>query len=191
MKKLKNIYNVSANIVHKVEKSLLVFFLSLMITLSFLQIILRFLSASIEWFDIVVKYSVLWLGMIAASIATYEHKHIKIDLIGRFAKGRLKSVVLLITNLFASTVSGILCYASTIYIIYFEITSTDPAPFLNIPRWVLLLIIPISFGTISIRFLLRSVQKIYNIIKKIEEPEEETIDLDMIENNNKKVTKKV
>lgn len=185
MDKLKKTFNNFVKTFHNLEKASLIFFLSLMIIVSFLQIILRTFFKAVEWFDPLVRYSVLWTGMIAASIATYQHKHIKIDIIGKFAKGKLKSIVLFTTNLFASVVSALLCYASAAYIINFEMTSTDPAPFLSIPRWVLLLVMPICFGTISLRFLFRVGQKIYNIIKNIEEHEDETseFDADDVESN--------
>ncbi|MCK4797110.1 MAG: TRAP transporter small permease subunit [Spirochaetes bacterium] len=169
------------NILHKVEEYILVFFLSLMIIISFLQIILKIFFKAIVWFDPMIKYTVLWIGMIAAGMATFENKHIKIDIIGRFAKGRLKSFVLAVTNLFASIVSIVLSYASIIYIIKIEIPATDPPPFLNISKWVLLLILPIGFAIIGIRFFFRLCKKIYNFIKNKEDEEDIEFSVDLEE----------
>ena len=171
MDKKENPVNKFINVFHKIEEMALVFFLSLMIVLTFSQIILRTFFRAVEWFDSIVKYSVLWVGMIAAGIATFRNKHIKIDIIGRFSKGRVKSVILVLTNLFASIVSIILAYASLIYIIQIEMSSTDPSPFLNIPKWCLFTILPIGFGLMGIRFFIRVVKKSVNFIKNKEEEE--------------------
>lgn len=170
---LKNIYKKIIDTIHIIEDSILVFFLSLIIVITFLQIILRTFFKSVEWFDQLVRYSVLWIGLIAAGIATYKDKHIKIDIIGRFAKGRLKSLVYLVTNLFASFISIILSFSSYIYLVKIEMTSNDPAPFLNIPRWILLIIIPLGFGFIGFRFLLKAGVNLYNLIKNTAEIKEE------------------
>ena len=170
---IKELYKKIINVIHFIEDSILVFFLSLIIIITLLQILLRTFFRSVEWFDQLVRYSVLWIGVIAAGIATYKNKHIKIDIIGRFAKGRFKSLTYLVTNLFASLVSIILSYSSYIYLIKIEMTSTDPAPFLNISRWILLIIIPIGFGFIGFRFLLKSGKNLYDFIKNTEKVEEE------------------
>ena len=165
LKKIKDVF-------HKTEGYILVFFLSLMIIISFLQIILRTFFRAVEWFDPLVRYAVLWTGMIAAGMATLKNKHIKIDIIGRFAKGRQKSFVLAITNLFAGIVCFVLSYASIIYVIKIEMPAADPSPFLNISRWVLLLILPFGFGLMGMRFLFRASKKVYNFIKNIEDEED-------------------
>ncbi|MBN2544352.1 MAG: TRAP transporter small permease subunit [Spirochaetes bacterium] len=164
MKKFLNILKKLINIFNKIEEIILVIIFSIMIIFSFLQIFFRTV-----WFDSVIKYSVLWTGFIAASIAALDRKHIKIDLIGRLAKGRFKSLVLLITNFFASSACIFLSYASVNYILKIEKLSTDPPPFLNIPRWILLIIIPFGFAVIGLRFLFRSVKKLYNLIKNEED----------------------
>lgn len=171
--KIREIYKKTINIIHIIEDSILVFFLSLIIVITLLQIILRTFFRSVEWFDQLVRYSVLWIGLIAAGIATYKNKHIKIDIIGRFAKGRLKSLTYLLTNLFASIVCIILSYSSYIYLIKIQMPSSDPAPFLNISKWILLIIIPIGFGLIGFRFLLKSGMNLYNFIRNTDDVKEE------------------
>lgn len=152
-------------IFHYIENYSIVFLLSLLIIVSFLQIVLRlFTKWSFEWFSSLQKYTVLWIGMIAAGIATHEQKHIKIDIIGRYAKGRLKSAILAFLSLFACIVCIVLSVVSMQYILLIEKPSSDPAPFLDIPRWVLLLILPAGFALIGIRFLLRAGRKVYNFV---------------------------
>lgn len=140
-------------IFRKLEEYLLVFFVAIMVIVAFAQLALKvFFGSGVEWFSPLLKYSVLWTGMIAAGIATYENKHIKIDIVGKFARGKLKKFVNILTALFAGSVSLLLAIISWIYIVKIEYTATDTPPILNIPRWVLLLIMPAGFGLMSIRF---------------------------------------
>ena len=71
--------------IEKAETVLLVVILSVMILLSFLQVLLRnFFEQGILWGDILIRNLVLWVGFIGASLATRENKHINIDLFTRF-----------------------------------------------------------------------------------------------------------
>jgi|WetSurMetagenome_2_1015567.scaffolds.fasta_scaffold280072_1 TRAP-type C4-dicarboxylate transport system permease small subunit len=161
------------------ETGSLVFFLSAIFLLAVLQIFLKKVPGT-EFINSIIKYSVLWAAMISACIATYEGKHIKIDIIGRFAKGRLKQIVLAITGIFAAVSCLVLFFAFVLYIIRIEIPSSDPAPFFNIPRWILILILPYSFLLISIRFSIQSVKSLINFITNNipEEHEELPIGMD-------------
>jgi TRAP-type C4-dicarboxylate transport system permease small subunit len=146
------------------EKWLLVVFLGLIIFISSLQIILRNFDTAIEWFDSFLKYCVLWAGMIAAGIATYEDRHIKIDIIGRFTKGKAKEMIQIVTNFFAGVVCVVLFIGFLVYIITIEYPSTDLPPFLNVKRWMLLLICPFSFFLMSVRFFTLTAFKIKSSI---------------------------
>ncbi|HOJ64565.1 MAG TPA: TRAP transporter small permease [Spirochaetota bacterium] len=165
------------NIITKIEEIILILLLCLIIFISFSQLILSFFDSFLKsgflvkfvWFDSLLKYSVLWIAMVAASIATSENKHINIDLIGKLTKGRFKSFVKIINNFFAGIITTILTVISIIYIIKIEYTSNDPAPFLNIRRWILLIPIPVGFLLMSFKFILKGIKYIYNFIHKIEE----------------------
>ena len=177
---LKSVFKFIMNILHKIEEYSLVFFLTVMIVFSFLQIILRIFKSSVVWFDSIVNYSVLWVGLIAAGIATTEYKQIKIDLIGKFAKGRFKSFILLIINIVSCTVTLFISYTAIRYIIKIQIPSSDPSPFLNIPVWILILIIPIGFGLIGIKFFVRLIKTIINLIRKNEDYDDSVIKVESI-----------
>ncbi|NVM57446.1 MAG: TRAP transporter small permease subunit, partial [Desulfobacterales bacterium] len=68
----------------RLEDTFLVSLLSFMIGLAFLQIVLRdFFSTGLLWADPLLKNLVIWVGLVGASIATREDKHITIDVIPR------------------------------------------------------------------------------------------------------------
>ena len=60
----------------RIEKFFVAGMLGVMILLAFLQIVLRnVFSSGISWGDPLVRYLVLWVGFIGASLATKESKH--------------------------------------------------------------------------------------------------------------------
>ena len=172
-KMIKKIYDSITKYFRLIETASLVFFLFLIFLIAVLQIFLKKVPGT-EFLNSMIKYCVLWAGMISACIATYEGKHIKIDIIGRFAKGRLKQLVLTVTNLFSSIVCIVIAVTFVFYIVKIEVPSTQPAPFLNIPRWLLLVIMPYSFAVISLRFAVHAGKRLANFIKnKIPDENEE------------------
>lgn len=143
----------------RVEGWLLVFFVLVMIVLSFSQVVLRnFFSTGFTWVDIGLRNMVLWVGFIGASLATRQDRHITIDALTRFLSPRGKAVAGVLTSTFALGVSGVFIWASLRFVAV-EYQAQGIA-FLNVPFWVLQLIIPGGFFFIGVRFLIKLIEDI-------------------------------
>ena len=71
---------------HRAEDALLVLLLSAMIVLAATQIMLRnFFDSGFVWIDPLLRVLVLWLGLIGATVATRNNRHIRIDLLSGFS----------------------------------------------------------------------------------------------------------
>src|SRR5512139_1600564 len=82
----------------KVEQILIVTFLSFMIFVAFFQIVLRnAFSTGLDWGDSFLRYLVLWIGFLGATLATKEEKHINIDIVSRWLPSLGRNIVMLIT----------------------------------------------------------------------------------------------
>jgi len=142
-------------VIGRVEKILLVTFLGFMITIAFLQILLRnFFFTGLNWGDALVRNLVLWVGFIGATLATKEEKHINIDMVSRWLPSLGKNVVALITHVFAFLVCCGLAYAAVKFIKN-ELQMGNKT-FLDIPAWVPEMILPLTFILMAFRFGLRS-----------------------------------
>lgn len=150
MKKF-NVFEKIGEIYQAIEVAILVIVFIILVLFSLLQIFFR-----IEWFDSVIKYTVLWLGLLGASLAVFEDKHIKIDILGRITKGKIKIVIFTLIDLFAAFVSILLAIGSIDYLLKVEIPSNEKAVFFNITKWQLLIILPVGFGVIGIKFLIKA-----------------------------------
>ena len=136
------------------ETALLVFLLSIMILLDFTQVILRnFFSSGIIWADTFLRQMVLWVAFFGASLAVQERKHINIDVLTRFMPERGKRVSRLATDFFAALVCFAFFKASITFVTSEMVQRTTI--FLDIPTWYLQLIIPVGYGMLCFRFLVK------------------------------------
>jgi len=140
---------------NKVEGALLVTLLSVMVALSFLQVVLRnVLGEGILWADVLLRHLVLWIAFLGASLAVSHQRHISIDALTRLMPTRWKLVVRAATNLFAAALCFVLFDASRLFLEY-EIED-GRILFLDIPEWYSQLIIPLGFALLTAHFLVRT-----------------------------------
>jgi TRAP-type C4-dicarboxylate transport system permease small subunit len=138
----------------RIEKLTVTVMLSVMILLAFLQIILRnVFSSGISWGDPLVRYLVLWVGFIGASLATKEGKHITIEVFAKRLSGRGNQYLKAISNLISTLVCGLLVFAGWTFV--GNEAQMGGTTFLQIPLWIPQIIIPVTFACMTLRFFLR------------------------------------
>ena len=135
----------------KIEELLLSLFLGAMILLDCYQIGLRwFTSGGLVWIDPLLRYLVLWSGLLGAVLATARNNHIALDAIGYLLPKRVKQWMKLIIHLFCVVVSVFLFRATLIFIKNeFEFGSND---LFGLQTGVWYLVFPIAFGLILSHF---------------------------------------
>ena len=139
----------------KFEYGLIVCLLSLMIILSFGQMVSRNLfHQALVWGDILLRQLVLWTGFLGASLAVRLNKHISIDVLSNFLPASSKNKVFTFTRIVTAIISGFLAWAAWSFV-QFE-KESESTLFLDLPVWVFQLILPYSFLIIAFRFLLHS-----------------------------------
>ena len=144
--------------ISRLEQILIATLLTMMILLAFSQIVLRnFFDTGIDWGDALVRYLVVWVGFIGAAIATKEGKHITIDVLSRWITGAGSSAIQAISHFSSAAVCGLLTWAG-IKFIWFEAQMGGTA-FFKLPTWVPELIIPVTFGLMTVRYTLRLVSE--------------------------------
>jgi TRAP-type C4-dicarboxylate transport system permease small subunit len=151
-------------IIYRVEDSILVGLLLLMITLAVLQIFLRNLfETGIVWSDVLVRILVLWVGLVGAMVASRQGNHINIDIMERFLPERAKIVVNFIVELFTAFICAIVAYYS-LQFVQMEFADGGMA-FARVPVWLCEAIIPFAFVVIAIRYILLSIINLKRIVK--------------------------
>ena len=144
--------------INRVEQFLVAALLTVMILLAFSQIVLRnFFSTGIDWADSLVRYLVVWVGFVGAAIATKEGKHITIDVLSRWITGSGSNAIQAICHLSSAAICCLLTWAG-IKFIWFE-AQMGGATFFKLPVWVPELIIPVTFGLMTLRYTLRLINE--------------------------------
>ena len=138
----------------RVEQILVALFLSAMILIAFLQIVLRnFFSTGISWGDSLVRYLVVWVGFIGAALAAKEGKHISIEVASKWITGPGRHYFQVLSNLVSAAVCGCLTYAAVKFIV--SEAQMQTTAFFSLPAWIPEIIIPVTFGIMTLRFALR------------------------------------
>jgi TRAP-type C4-dicarboxylate transport system permease small subunit len=148
-----NFWNKWDTKISRMETVLVTILLTLMILTAFSQIVLRnFFDSGIDWGDALVRYLVVWVAFIGAAIATREGKHITIDLLSRWLTGRGSLAVQALACFFSAVICGLLTLAA-IKFIWFEAQMGGTA-FFTLPVWVPELIMPVTLGLMTLRFVM-------------------------------------
>ena len=141
---------------HRAEDALLVLLLSTMIVLAGTQILLRNLfDSGFVWIDPFLRVLVLWLGLIGATVATRNNRHIRIDLLTSFFRRNTHRLI-------QSVIGQISAWTCLVVAWYgFKWVQMDYADgltsFVGVPAWTLEIIIPATFALIGMRYLILSV----------------------------------
>jgi len=159
----------------KIEGWLIIAFLSVMVFLTFIQVVLRglythahltwanSLMGQLDWSEPLARLLVLWLTFLGASLLTEENRHIKIDLLSNLIPPKWLPVSEFLLSLVCILISAIMLKVCTDYI-EMEITFGKNL-FLHFPSWVGQLILPAGFAVILFRFFLRAIAQGLEIVK--------------------------
>jgi TRAP-type C4-dicarboxylate transport system permease small subunit len=97
----------------KGEKALIVLFISLMISLSFLQVLLRvFFHSGIVWLDPMLRHMVLWSGLLGTALASRYSRQFALEALVKFAPERVHRPLAIFAGAFTVAVSGLLFWAA-------------------------------------------------------------------------------
>ena len=146
------------------ERALIVLLLSGLLGLGLLQVIERnVLASGIFWADELLQHIVLWLGFLGASLATREHRHLSIDVLGHLLPPRWQVWLALLVN----TVALVLCLflvQAAWGLVRSEYTAGTMLTF-GVPAWLAQSIIPLGFGAITLRFALRLMETLARLLQ--------------------------
>ncbi len=143
------------DIIKKIEASFLFIITSFVLTITFLQVILRnVFHSGITWADDISRHLVFWIAMFGASLATSDGRHINIELLPRFFSDRWKYLNKVFLEAVATVLSLLLFYYSVKFV-KLEKEVQEALLNINLKVWIIALAFPIGFGMISLKFFIR------------------------------------
>jgi len=157
--------NIGRNMIAKIRKTIdffltgtAIFLMLSLVLFSFLQVVLRnFFAISLNVADEFMRNGVLWIAFVGAVLTTLRGKHISIDILPRYVKGKRK--IYLDWTLTIS--AALICLVMTWYSVRFIILEIEMKSVIAgfCPAWIIESIIPVGFFLLAISFPLRLLDK--------------------------------
>lgn len=153
----------------KLERFLLSALLITMLFFASLQVFLRnFFDTGIEWADVFARHLVLWVGFFGATLATQDNRHIRIDALTKVISKKWQPLIEVFITIFCIIVSYLLAMAALKFTLDEKMAET--VLFEGIPTWYFIAIMPIGFGLISFRLVIKLIEILLNFGgKKVED----------------------
>ena len=147
-----------------IESSFIVFFLLALVFAGVIQIVLRRLTDyAVPDLEITMRWVVVWLTFMGASLATRERKHISVDALGRLFKGKSKKFLNLIIDSFSLFIVILLLRASWEFVM--DEMEYGGTLMNEVPAWMVESVLPFGFAIISLRLVLHILQEILSLLK--------------------------
>jgi TRAP-type C4-dicarboxylate transport system permease small subunit len=146
------------------ENALLVTLFAALMLLAVTQIALRNVwSAGLPWADGLIRIGVLWIAILGAVAASRDGKHIAINLAPRLLPAHWGRRVLIVVEAFTAVVAAIMAWHAWAFV-------RDSRAFGDVmlgdwPAWVFQAVLPIGFGLVAYRYLLRAFGRIVGEIR--------------------------
>ena len=142
-------------LLHRLEDGLIALLLVALIVLAAVQIVARLVfHAGWPWLDPLSRVLVVWTALFGALAAVREDRHISLDVASFLLHGALRHHARTLTLLLAAGVSAALAWYG------WRLVQLDHESgsmiFGNVPAWQAELALPLVFGLMSLRFVLRA-----------------------------------
>lgn len=157
--------NSISNGLARIEAFSLAICLLTMLGVAFFQVVMRnFYDRGYVWADIMVRTLVLWVGLLGATLATHESRHLTIDVLTKFLPAAATRIIRVIVRVFAGGVCLFLTKAAWNYLQLQKMTSVGRG-LLGMPPWIGEVIIPVAFTLITFHFLVLIIQGVVDIVR--------------------------
>ncbi len=143
------------NALHRLEDALLTLFVLALVVLAGAQILLRnVFDSGFAWADPLLRALVLWSAMLGALVATRSDHHIGLDFLARLASGTTVRIARFVALGFAAALCAVMAWYC-VDLVRLDLEGGTPGA-AGLPAWMLELILPVGFGLMALRFLVRA-----------------------------------
>lgn len=139
------------------EDALLVALLGAMIALATLQIVARnVFDTGFAWSDELARLLVLWLAMAAAMAAARDDRHIAIDVLSRFLRGRALAASRFVVATFTAAICALLAWHAGRFVA--DAREFGDMLLGSVPAWWLQAILPVAFAVMTLRYVVHALR---------------------------------
>lgn len=140
---------------HRIENGILTVLVLILVALAGAQIVMRnAFGGGFSWADPFLRTLVVWTAMLGALAAVRDDKHIAVDVLQRFLPPGAQRAARVLTLLFAAAICAALAWYGW-GLVSVDLDGGAKSEF-GMPNWLLESILPIGFGLMALRFVLRA-----------------------------------
>lgn len=149
----------------KLEEWLLIIATIFITLLVFAQVLSRYIfNVSVGWSAELSRYLLIWITWVSASYTIRKRDHIRISMIVELFSSSVQKVVEVIVILLWSVFAIVMAVVGTEVVMNLQLMGQQTST-LNLPMWVVYLIIPIG----GVLMIMRLIQQLYFVFKKTPE----------------------
>ena len=126
------------------------------VSIATIQVFLRyFFGTGFFWAEELVVYTIVWTAFLAASAAIRSGEHLSVEIINLLARGRMSQAIVARTIAVVGVVASasLAVFGTGFVMVAHEFGQLSPA--LQIPMWIVYLVIPLAGVLMTIRFAQR------------------------------------
>jgi TRAP-type C4-dicarboxylate transport system permease small subunit len=130
------------------------------ILVGYVKLVLWFFPNGLIWGSKFSLAAMLWVGFLGASIATYEKRHLALEMGEKLWPAKAARFVRALAYLSAAAMCGLLLYLAVVSVLDHHHTWQNSRHLtgillleLPIPNWLVFMIFPYTFGVMTLRFL--------------------------------------
>ena len=147
------------------EKVFLVFFSVIMVSVIFLQVMMRQLGSSLSWSEELARYCFIWMIYIGISLGVKEQKHVRIDAFLLLLNQKGQMILNFIVNLFFMAFAiFVIIYGTEIANQLLQFGQKSAA--IRIPMGYVYMATPIGMGLTLIRLVQNQVSIVRSLVHK-------------------------
>jgi TRAP-type C4-dicarboxylate transport system permease small subunit len=145
------VFSLLSEGLRRLESLFLTILLFGLMILGLVQIVMRNFGVALPWADGLMRSMVLWLAMIAGIMAAGKLRHIRLNLVDHWLPETARVWIDRLAYLIAAAV----CFVMSWYgmeMVAIE-ASFGAVAFLDVPTWVVQMVVPIGFALMGLRFI--------------------------------------
>ncbi|WP_053218272.1 TRAP transporter small permease [Virgibacillus senegalensis] len=147
------------------EELLLVLISSVMVSVIFVQVIMRIFGNSLSWSEELGRYCFIWLIYLGISYGVKKQRHIKVDVVLMLLKNKARIALNILANLlFLTFALFVVYYGKDIAVKLLEYGQQSPA--LHIPMGLVYMATPIGFGLTALRLIQNIIQEFLALLNR-------------------------
>jgi C4-dicarboxylate transporter DctQ subunit len=157
----------SVKILDKIEEIFISAAILFSALLVLLNVVLRLTGNGSIWSEELIRYLLIWVTFIGLSFCVRKNDHMLIDFLPGLLKGNFKKSLLLLNHSIGLLFALVFSWFSLEFI-NFSMNTNQLSPALNVPMYIIYIVIPISGLLMAIRYSQKIIEVLFRKAVSIE-----------------------